>query len=225
MATEAAPTPRTTVRRLPERGRYDAATIAAILDEALVCHVGFVADGQPFVIPTTYARVGDKLYVHGSAASRMLRTLKSGVPVCVTVTLLDGLVLARSAFHHSMNFRSVVILGTAQEVTDPAEKDAALAAIVEHVVPGRSEHVRGPNANELKATLVLRVPLAEASAKVRTGPPKDDAEDYALPCWAGEIPLRLVTQPPIADPTLAGGIQPAAHVLDYRRPSGAKLAQ
>jgi nitroimidazol reductase NimA-like FMN-containing flavoprotein (pyridoxamine 5'-phosphate oxidase superfamily) len=169
------------------------------------------------VIPATYARVGEQLYIHGSAASRMLRTLREGVPVAVTVTLLDGLVLARSAFHHSMNYRSVVALGTAQEVSDAAEKRAALDAIVEHVMPGRTADVRPPNENELKATLVLRLPLDEAAAKVRTGPPLDDEEDYALPIWAGVLPLRLTPSAPIADPRLRPGLEPPPAVRAYRR--------
>ena len=212
------PSERVRVRRLPQRGVYDRAVVHAILDEGLVCHVGFVVDGQPFVIPTIHARVGEHLYVHGSAASRMLRTVREGVPVAVTVTLVDGLVLARSAFHHSMNYRSVVALGTAVEVTDPAEKRAALDAIVEHVVPGRAAEVRAPNELELKATLVLRLPLEEVSAKVRTGPPLDDEEDYALPCWAGVIPLQLQPLAPVPDPRLGAGIEPGQSVRSYRRP-------
>ena len=216
---DAAPSPRTRVRRLPARARYDRPTLDAILDEGLVCHIGFVADGQPFVIPTTYARVGDRLYVHGSAASRLLRTLASGTPICVTVTLLDGLVLARSAFHHSMNYRSAVVLGVAAEVTDPAEKAAALEAIVEHVVPGRSRDARGGNSKEIAQTLVLSLALTEASAKIRTGPPLDDEEDLALPCWAGVIPLRLTPSTPVPDPRLVPGIGVPAYVSDYRRPA------
>src|SRR5213594_4735371 len=169
--TAPAPSARTTVRRLPARASYERATIDAILDEAVFCHVGFVAEGQPYVIPTIHARVGDRVYLHGSAASRMLRTLGEGVPVCVGATLLDGLVYARSAFHHSMNYRSVVILGIATEVREPAERLAALEAIVEHVVPGRWREVRSPSAQELKATMVLHVPIEEASAKVRSGGP------------------------------------------------------
>lgn len=218
-STPLAPTPRTTLRRLPERGSFKRAQLEAILDEALVCHVGFVEGGQPFVIPTTFARVGETLYIHGSAASRMLRELREGIPVCVTVTLLDGLVLARSAFHHSMNYRSVVVLGTATEVTDLAEKGRALEAIVEHVVPGRSADVRGPNEKEMRGTLVLALPLTEASCKVRSGPPKDEEVDYAIPCWAGEIPLRLVPQPLVADPKLAPGISAPPTVTAYKRPS------
>ena len=216
-------TPRTTVKRLPARSAYDRETLEAILDEALVCHVGFVADAQPFVIPTSYARIGQALYLHGSAASRMLRTLTDGVPVCVTVTLLDGLVLARSAFHHSMNYRSAVILGTALEVGDPEEKLRALTAIVEHVVPGRAAEVRGPNEKELRATLVLRLELEEASSKIRSGPPLDDPEDMQQPCWAGVVPLRLTPAAPIPD----AGTDPARpappNVAAYRRP-GVRLA-
>ncbi len=211
-------TPRTTVRRLPQRGVYDRAAVFAILDEALVCHVGFARDGQPFVIPTIFARVEDRLYLHGSAASRMLGALAEGIDVCVTVTLLDGLVLARSAFHHSMNYRSVVVFGRARLVTDPDEKRAALVAVVEHVVPGRSRDVRDPSELELLATSVLRLDLLEVSAKVRTGPPVDDPEDMDRPCWAGEIPLRLEAQAPVADPQLRAGVEPPPIARSYRRP-------
>lgn len=191
-------TERTRVRRLSKRGNYDRATIHAILDEALVCHVGFVVNGAPVVIPTIHWREGDTLYVHGSAASRMLRSLKECVDACVTVTLVDGLVLARSAFHHSMNYRSVVVFGKAREVTGE-EKLRALDALVEHVVRGRSRDVRPPNEVELKQTLVLALPLEEASAKIRTGGPVDDEEDYALPVWAGVVPLTLTAGEPVAD--------------------------
>jgi uncharacterized protein len=190
-------TPRTQVHRLPARASYDRDVCNAILDEALVCHVGFDVDGQPFVIPTTYARDGEVLYVHGAAASRMLKALGRGIPICVTVTLLDGLVLARSAFHHSMNYRCVVILGVATELVDEDEKRRALDAIVEKVKPGRTREVRGPSAKELAATRVLRVPIAEASVKIRSGGPIDDPEDLAIPCWAGHIPLALVASPGI----------------------------
>jgi uncharacterized protein len=213
------PTERTTLRRRPQRAAYEQSTVEAILDEALFCHVGFVVDDQPYVIPTIHARVGTRLYIHGSAASRMLRSVGAGIPVCVTVTLLDGLVLARSAFHHSLNYRSAVILGTAVEVTDDVEKLEALKAVVEHVVPQRWEDVRWPTEQELKATRVLSVPLAEVSAKIRTGPPIDDEEDYRLGCWAGEIPVRLVPQALIPDPQLAPTIVPPAYVQSYRRPS------
>ena len=169
-----APTERTTLKRLPKRGEYDRERVYAILDEAFICHVGFVVDGRPVVIPTGYGRMKDVLYIHGSAASRMLRTLSEGIEVCVTVTLIDGLVLARSAFHHSFNYRSVVVFGKARVVTDAAEKMAALRAFTEHVIPKRWDDVREPNESELKATLVLALPLVEASAKIRTGPPIDD---------------------------------------------------
>ena len=212
------PTPRTTLRRLPARGHFDRATVNAILDEALVCHVGFVSDGQPFVIPTIHARVGDHVFVHGSAASRMLKTLQGGLPVCLTVTLVDGLVLARSAFHHSMNYRSVVVLGDAEAVTDNGEKWDALHAIVEHVAPGRLSEVREPSAKELAGTLVLRLPIEEASAKVRTGPPLDDEEDYALECWAGVLPLRLTPGTPVPDPRMPEGRPLPASVTGYARP-------
>jgi uncharacterized protein len=200
-------TPRTTVRRLGKRGAYDRETIEAILDEALICHVGFVVDDQPMVIPTIHARIDDALYFHGSVASRMLRSLEKGVPTCVTVTLLDGLVLARSAFHHSMNYRSVVVLGTATVVVDREEKLRVLDALVEHVMKGRSADARPPSEAELNATLVLRLLITEASAKIRTGPPIDDEEDYALPVWAGVLPLELTPLAPVADPRLTAGIQ------------------
>jgi nitroimidazol reductase NimA-like FMN-containing flavoprotein (pyridoxamine 5'-phosphate oxidase superfamily) len=197
--TEIAVTDRTRVRRLAKRGAYDAATIHAILDEALICHVGFAVDGKPVVIPTIHWRDGDRLYVHGSGASHMLRNLRDGVEACVTVTLLDGLVLARSAFHHSMNYRSVVIFAKAVEVTDRDEKLRALEKLVEHIVPGRSAEVRAPNESELRQTLVLALPIEEASAKIRTGPPIDDDEDYSLPVWAGVVPITLTRGEPIED--------------------------
>jgi nitroimidazol reductase NimA-like FMN-containing flavoprotein (pyridoxamine 5'-phosphate oxidase superfamily) len=212
------PTPRTTLRRLPARGHFDRATVNAILDEALVCHVGFVSEGQPFVIPTIHARVGEQVFVHGSAASRMLKTLQGGVPVCLTATLVDGLVLARSAFHHSMNYRSVVVLGDAIAVTEEGEKWDALHAIVEHVAPGRWSEVREPSPKELAGTLVLRLPIEEASAKVRTGPPLDDEEDYALECWAGVLPLRLTPGAPVPDPRMPEGRRLPASVTGYARP-------
>jgi uncharacterized protein len=195
------PTARTRVVREPQRAVYDRDTVNQILDEAFLCHVGFVSssDGQPFVIPTSYGRDGDVLYIHGSAASRMLRNLDQGVPVCITVTLLDGLVLARSIFNHSMNYRSVVILGTATLVDDPAEKLAALRAISEHIIPHRWNDARQPNEKELKATSVLRLPITEFSAKVRVGPPMDDEEDYAFLTWAGVIPLEMKVGEAIRD--------------------------
>lgn len=199
MSTNPSPTPRTRVVREPQRAVYDRNVVNAILDEAFLCHVGFVADGQPFVIPTSYGRDGDMLYIHGSAASRMLRNLDKGVPVCITVTLLDGLVLARSVFNHSMNYRSVVILGTATLVDDPAEKLAALRALSEHIIPQRWDDSRQPNEKELKATWVLRLPITEFSAKVRVGPAVDDEEDYSFPTWAGVIPLEMEAGAPIRD--------------------------
>jgi nitroimidazol reductase NimA-like FMN-containing flavoprotein (pyridoxamine 5'-phosphate oxidase superfamily) len=184
------------IRRLPQRGSYDRAVIDAILDEGLVCSVGVVVDGGPVVIPMVYARRGDELILHGAQASRLLRAGAAAAPLCVTVTLLDGLVLARSAFHHSMNYRSVVLFGVARELTDPGEKAAALAALVEHLVAGRSAEVRPPSDKELAATRVLALPIDAASAKRRTGGPVDDVEDEAWPCWAGEVPLALAAGPP-----------------------------
>ena len=210
-------TKRTKVKRLPDRGRYDRETIDAILDEGFICHVGFVAEGQPYVIPTGYARVGDHIYIHGSAASRMLRNLSQGIDICLTVTLIDGLVLARSAFHHSINYRSVVILGKAELVSDVGEKNAALEALTEHIVPGRWAEVRWPNELELKATTVLKLPIDEASAKIRTGDPKDDEEDYAMDVWAGVLPLELRTGEPIADTRQNSSSMVPAYVKNYRR--------
>ena len=211
------PTTRTQVKRLPKRAAYDRETVFKILDEAFVCHVGFVADGQPFVIPTNFGRSGETIYLHGSAASRMLRTLGEGVPVCVTVTLTDGLVLARSAFHHSVNYRSVVVLGTARLVEDPSEKMEALRLFTEHIMKGRWEEIRWPTEQELKATTVLALPLLEVSAKVRTGGPIDDEEDYSLPVWAGVLPLPLVPALPIADARLKAGTEVPPYMKGYRR--------
>ena len=201
MSTINNPTPRTRVVREPHRGVYDRETVNRILDEGLICHVGFVvkSDTQPYVIPTVYGRDGNSLYIHGSAASRMLRNLDQGIPVCITVTLLDGLVLARSVFNHSMNYRSVVILATATLVNDPNEKLAALRAVSEHILPHRWDDTRQPNDKELKATSVLRIPIDEFSAKIRTGPPIDDEEDYLFPTWAGVIPLAMKSGAPLAD--------------------------
>jgi uncharacterized protein len=210
-------TQRTTVKRLPARGHYDRETINSILDEAFICHVGFDLAGQPYVIPTGYARAGDDLYIHGSSASRMLRNISKGINVCVTVTLIDGLVLARSAFHHSMNYRSVVILGKAELVTDPDEKNKALEALTDHIVPGRWDVVRWPNELELKATTVLKLPIDEASAKIRTGGPIDDEEDYSMDVWAGVLPLELVPGPPTADDRLDPAISAPDHVTTYTR--------
>jgi nitroimidazol reductase NimA-like FMN-containing flavoprotein (pyridoxamine 5'-phosphate oxidase superfamily) len=210
-------TSRTNLKRLPKRGHFDRDTVYAILDEGFICHIGFVVDGQPFVIPTGYARVDDNLFVHGSQASRMLRTLANGVDACVAVTLVDGLVLARSAFHHSINYRSVVVFGRATLVEDRKEKDAALFAFSEQVIRGRWNDVRKPTESELKQTTVLRMELTEASAKVRTGPPIDDEEDYSMSTWAGVIPLRLVAGEPIADPRLPAGIEPPFYAVEYKR--------
>jgi hypothetical protein len=214
MSQSEMPTARTRVVREAERGVYDRETVYKILDEGFLCHVGFSVEGQPFVIPTSYGRDGDSLYIHGSAASRMLRQLKDGVRLCVTVTLLDGLVLARSIFNHSMNYRSVVILGKATLVDGSAEKLAALRVLSEHIIPHRWDDVRQPNERELKATSVLRLPIEEFSAKVRVGPPIDDAEDYSFPTWAGVLPLGMKAGKPITDPKL----QPEREVPHYVQP-------
>ena len=212
------PSERTRVRRLPERGAYDRGTIDAILDEALICHLAWVTDdGSPRVIPTIHARVGDTLYVHGSNASRTLQGVRDGREVCVEVTLLDGLVLARSAFHHSMNYRSVVVYGRPREVTEPDEKWRAQSAIVDHVARGRSADARSPNRTEMDQTMIVAIPIEEASAKVRTGPPKDDEEDLALDVWAGVLPLHVVPGEPESAPDLRDGLDPPAYVTDYRR--------
>jgi nitroimidazol reductase NimA-like FMN-containing flavoprotein (pyridoxamine 5'-phosphate oxidase superfamily) len=217
MSEPQSPTQRTRVVREPDRGVYDRNTAYRILDEAFLCHVGFVADGQPFVIPTSFGRKEDSLYIHGSAASRMLRQMKESVPVCITVTLLDGLVLARSVFNHSMNYRSVIILGKATLVENPEEKLAALRVLSEHILPGRWVDARQPNQRELKATSVLRVPIEEFSAKVRTGPPIDDEEDYSFPTWAGVIPLEMRVGTPINDPRLVPGRALPEYVRNYSR--------
>jgi nitroimidazol reductase NimA-like FMN-containing flavoprotein (pyridoxamine 5'-phosphate oxidase superfamily) len=212
------PTPRSTVRRIPARGVYDRTVINAILDEALVCHVGFVDDGQPVVIPMLHARVDDRLYIHGSNASRAFRLLSEGVPACVTVTLLDGLVLARSAFHHSANYRSVVVLAKGDLVRDRDEKNRILLGLVEHVVPGRWYDSRRPTEKELNATAVVGFPLDESSAKIRTGPPKDDDEDYSLPVWAGLLPFALTPGQPQPDPALPPHIPLPDYIRNYQRP-------
>jgi uncharacterized protein len=217
MSQPSAPSTRTRVVREAERAVYDREAVYRILDEGFICHVGFNVDGQPFVIPTSYGRSGDNLYIHGSAASRMLRNLEKGIPVCITVTLLDGLVLARSIFNHSMNYRSVVVLGTAIVVEDPAEKIEALRRLSEHILPGRWVESRYPNERELKATLVLRVPITEFSAKVRQGPPIDDEDDYAFKTWAGVIPLETVARRPIADARLDPQIPVPAYASAYSR--------
>jgi nitroimidazol reductase NimA-like FMN-containing flavoprotein (pyridoxamine 5'-phosphate oxidase superfamily) len=210
-------TNRTKLKRLPKRGHFDRETVYGILDEGFICHVGFTVDGKPVVIPTGYARVEDRLYIHGSQASRMLRTLAGGVDVCVTVTLLDGLVLARSAFHHSMNYRSVVVFGRATLVDDAEEKMAALLALSEHFIRGRWNDVREPTDVEMKLTTVLRVPLEEVSAKIRTGAPLDDEEDYSLRMWAGVVPLKLVAGEPINDPRLPLDIPVPDYARNYKR--------
>ncbi len=215
--SEGPPTQRTAVQRLKQRGHYDRATLYRILDEGLVCHVGFAVEGRPFVIPMGYARVGDTLILHGSNKSRLLRRLADGCEACVTVTLLDGLVLARSAFHHSMNYRSAVVFGCARRITEERDKRAALDALVEHLIPGRTEHARAANAQELSATEVLELPLDEASAKIRVGPPVDNTEDHALEIWAGVVPLRLQAEPPVPDPELRAGIEVPSYAVAYRR--------
>jgi uncharacterized protein len=222
-ATSSAPvSERTRVRRHPERGVYERAAIDAILDEALFCHVGFAVDAQPYVIPTIHARIGDLLYLHGSPASRMLRELAAGVDVCVTATIVDGLVLARSVYNHSLNYRSVVVIGRGRVVDDPDEKRAALAAVVEHIIPGRGSDARSPNDQELVATSVLAVPLDEASAKVRTGPPKEFDDDLALPIWAGVLPLRLVAGDPEPDGQLFDSVPLPSYLADYGRDGSAR---
>jgi nitroimidazol reductase NimA-like FMN-containing flavoprotein (pyridoxamine 5'-phosphate oxidase superfamily) len=217
MAETQMPSARTRVVREADRAVYDREATYRILDEGFVCHVGFVAGGQPFVIPTSYGREGDSLYIHGSAASRMLHQIKDGAAVCVTVTLLDGLVLARSVFNHSMNYRSVVVLGKGVLVEDAAEKLAALRALSEHILPGRWDDSRQPNERELKATSVLRVPIEEFSAKVRTGPPVDDAADYSFPTWAGVVPLEMKAGAPINDARLLPGISAPEYTQTYSR--------
>ncbi|HKN18144.1 MAG TPA: pyridoxamine 5'-phosphate oxidase family protein [Candidatus Sulfotelmatobacter sp.] len=214
------PTPRTRLVREADRAVYDRETAYGILDEGFLCHVGFVVDGQPFVIPTSYGRHGDSLYIHGSAASRMLRQMKDGVAACVTVTLLDGLVLARSIFNHSMNYRSVVILGKATLVDDPGEKIEALRLLSEHIIPGRWADSRQPNERELKATSVLRLPIEEFSAKVRQGPVVDDEEDYSFPVWAGVVPLEIVAGAPISDGRLDPMREVPAYAKHYSRKAG-----
>jgi uncharacterized protein len=209
-------TKRTEFRRLPRRGSHDANTIKAILDAGFLAHVGFCVYGQPYVIPTLYGRDGEKLYLHGSAASRMLETLETGITSCITVTLVDGLVLARSAFHHSMNYRSVVAFGIAHRIDDPAEKTRALRVISEHLIEGRWDDVRHPSQKELKATSVLEFLIEEASAKVRTGPPLDDEEDYSLPVWAGVLPLIFEAKLPISDSRLTDGIKVPKYLLRSR---------
>jgi uncharacterized protein len=214
------PTARTRVTRLPKRGFYDRETIDAILDEALVGHLAFTAeDGQPYAIPTLEARVGDEVWVHGSAASRTLRTVASGIPACLTVTLIDGLVLARSIFNHSVNYRSVIVLGEARAVTDPDEKLAALEAFAERIAPGRWADARPPTRQELKATSILSLPLDEASAKIRTGPPADEEDDLQLDAWAGIVPIATVRRDPVPAPDLREGIEVPGYLRDGAKSS------
>jgi nitroimidazol reductase NimA-like FMN-containing flavoprotein (pyridoxamine 5'-phosphate oxidase superfamily) len=211
-------TERTTVKRIPQRGHYDRDTVHQILDAGMVAHVGFVADGRPMVIPMVYVRVGEAVCLHGSSASRMMKALAYGAEVCLTVTLLDGLVLARSAFHHSVNYRSVVVLGTAEVVEDPVRKVEVLRALSEHLIPGRWDDVRGPSEVELRGTLVLAIPIREASAKIRTGPPKDDEDDLTLPVWAGEVPLRMVPGEPVGAPGVLPNVVLPPYAASYGGP-------
>ena len=212
------PTARTRVRRQPQRGVYDREQIHAILDEGFVCHLAFAQDGQPHLIPTIYGRLGDTVYVHGAVANRALRALADGGDACLSVTLVDGLVLGRSAFHTSVNYRSAILYGQAREVSDPVEKSEAFRVMLEHAIPGRWKDVRTPSRAEIQRTIVLALPIDEASAKVRTGPPVDEEEDYELGCWAGVIPLRETAGAPIDDPRLEPGITPPSYASAYRRP-------
>lgn len=209
--------PRSTVRRMPERGKYDTETIHGILDEGFLCHVGFAVEGQPFVIPTLYGRAGGTLYLHGSAASRTLRELSRGIEACVTVTLTDGLVLARSGYHSSMNYRSVTAFGTARLIEEDERKVEALRTVSEHLLKGRWDEIRPPSPQELKATSVLEFAIAEAAAKVRTGGPNDDEEDYALPVWAGVLPVRIAPGAPLPDARLNAETPVPEHVANWRR--------
>jgi nitroimidazol reductase NimA-like FMN-containing flavoprotein (pyridoxamine 5'-phosphate oxidase superfamily) len=216
-------TGRTRVRRKPGRGSYDRGLVDRILDEALICHLGFVEDGQPFVTPTIHARVGTKLYLHGSKASRTLQALEGGLDCCVTVTLVDGLVLARSAFHHSLNYRSAMIFGVARRVEDSEEKALALEAVVEHIAPGRSDDARPPSAEELDATEVVALELEEASAKVREGGPIDADADMDRSVWAGQLPLSIAPLQPVAEPDLSPDVELPAYLRDWHRPSSGEL--
>ena len=211
------PTERTKVFRKPGRGSHDRDLVHTILDEALICHVGFVQDGQPYVIPTIHAREGETLYLHGANANRTFRVLADGAQCCLTATLVDDLVLARAALHHSLNYRSVMVLGTAREVTDPDEKQRALRLVVEHIAPGRAEETRGPSETDLRSTKVLSMEIEEASAKVRSGPPLDDDDDLDLPYWAGQLPLTLGTGDPVPAPDLTRELPVPSHVTDWNR--------
>jgi nitroimidazol reductase NimA-like FMN-containing flavoprotein (pyridoxamine 5'-phosphate oxidase superfamily) len=217
MATEYEPTERTRIWRKPGRGSYDRELVHSILDEALSCHVGFVHDGQPFVVPTIHARDGETLYLHGARGNRMLKALADGTHCCVTVTLVDELVLARAALHHSLNYRSVMVLGNAREVTEREEKERALHAVVEHIAPGRADEIRGADATDLRSTKVLSLPIEEASAKVRTGPPVDEEADLKLPYWAGQLPLTRGTGDPIPAPDLVEDLPVPEHVRAWKR--------
>ena len=217
------PTARTRVKRIPKRASYDRDAIYSILDTALVCHVGFAIGPQPYVIPTLHVRIADRLYIHGSAASRMLGAAAEGTPLAVTVTHIDGVVLARSAFHHSVNYRSVVILGAATLIADPAEKLVVMKGLIDHVALGRWDHIRHPNEKELAATSVLSLPIAEASAKLRSGDPLDDEADYALPIWAGQIPIATKTLTPVFDARLDPSIPVPAHVTEYQLPGSRRV--
>jgi nitroimidazol reductase NimA-like FMN-containing flavoprotein (pyridoxamine 5'-phosphate oxidase superfamily) len=214
------PTERTKVSRKPGRGSHDRELVHSILDEGLICHVGFVQDGQPYVIPTIHAREGETLYLHGANANRTFRVLADGARCCLTVTLVDDLVLARAALHHSLNYGSVMVLGTAQEVTDPEEKQRALRLVVEHIAPGRAEGIRGPSETDLRSTKVLSMEIEEASAKVRSGPPLDDDDDLDLPYWAGQLPLTLGTGDPVPAPDLTQDLPEPEHVTSWSRRNG-----
>jgi uncharacterized protein len=220
MATEYEQTERTRIYRKPGRGSYDRELVHSILDEALTCHVGFVQDGQPYVIPTIHARDGETLYLHGAKGNRMLKSLTDGTPCCVTVTLVDELVLARAALHHSLNYRSAMVLGTAREITDPQEKERALHTVVEHIAPGRADEVRGADETDLKSTRVLSIPIEEVSAKIRTGPPVDEEADMELPHWAGQLPLTSGAGDPIPAPDLIGDPPVPLSVRSLRRKTG-----
>ena len=215
--TQFTKTEKNRIKRLPKRGEYDRETIYRILDEALICHVGFVEERQPYVIPINFARLGDKIVVHGARASRLLNHITAGHPVCVEATIVDGLVLARSVFHHSVNYRSVVLFGTGRAIQDEQEKLAALEAITEHLIPGRWQETRPPNQKEMNATSVVSIRIDEASAKVRMGPPVDDEEDYALPVWAGILPLRAAPSNPIRDERLPDDILLPEYIVGYSR--------
>ncbi len=218
----APPSERSRVRRLPDRARYEREAVHAVLDAGLVAHVGLVVDGQPFVLPMVHGRDGARLLLHGSVASRLQRRLAEGLPACATVTLVDGLVVARSTFHHSLNYRSVVVLGTARRITDPTEAARALDVITDHVVPGRSAEARSPRPDEVRQTSLLELPIEEASVKVRTGGPVDDEADLDLPVWAGVVPLELAAGPARPEPDLAPGVELPGSLRPWTRPGEAR---